>query len=288
MVRETVLVTLVVVLASGCPSSPNGTTTGTGGHGGTGGGSGGAGAGGQSGAVGAGGQNGAGGQGNTGGGSCAETQEAHLQCNANSVGLTCSANASPDANRYDCFANYTASGGGSFVCCRVKAAASGCAVDATVACDTGFSGYSCSGTDTPAASSAVVCHQGGVVATISGETQFCCGTVATADCALSQSTTGCGGVKYIFACNGTTPARPDVRDPWLVCGEPIPNFGNTTFCCDVRRPPTITCKVDPNVDCAPTTGYSCTGSDTPLDSDPALLCGTPSTFNGTTQYCCRH
>jgi hypothetical protein len=48
-----------------------------------------------------------------------------------------------------------------------------------------------------------------------------------------------------------------------------------------------TCAVDTAVNCAPTTGYSCTGSDAPSDDDPSLVCGTPTAYQGASLYCCR-
>jgi hypothetical protein len=266
---------LLAACSSGVKNNPDGSGSGGRASGGSGG------AAGMGGAAGAGGQ----GQGAGGPGSCSESETAQAQCNANSVGVECPGSADPDPTRYDCFANFADASGTRFVCCRVKPAAGSCAADPNATCDAGFSGYSCAGTDTPAASAPVICHPG---ATANGRTSYCCGSFSSSACSLSTGTTGCGGIKYIFQCAGTNPQRPEATDPWLSCGMVIPNFDNSQFCCSVRPPPVVTCAPDPTVDCTPNTGYSCTGSDAPYDSDPTLVCGNPLPANGETLYCCRH
>jgi hypothetical protein len=218
-------------------------------------------------------------------GTCMETVVAHEQCNANSVGLTCTGAAMPDDARYDCFASFQAPAGGDrSVCCRIQPAASSCAPDPSVPCEPGFTGQGCTGTDTPPASAALICHPAG---SRDGMTFSCCSPFSSPVCTLDTGSPGCGGSKHLFNCKGVGTGRPEQQDPWLSCGTPIADVGDTSFCCSVRRPPAITCMRDPAIDCNPMVAYSCAGSDTPYDSNPLLVCAAPTTASGKTIYCCR-
>jgi len=200
-------------------------------------------------------------------------------CGANRAGYLCLGVDSPETldASLSCPSIFT---GGS-ACCTLGPSASTCQADATVACMGGTSGYSCSGADTPAQANAVVCEPGKARGNV---TTYCCGAYASATCTHSTTVTGCPD--YAFSCTGT--AKPWDTDARLRCGQGNASGDSMLFCCSVRDPSAPnTCAPDPTLECDPTIGYSCTGTDTPSDDDPSLTCGGPTTYQGKTLYCCR-
>jgi hypothetical protein len=204
-------------------------------------------------------------------------QDLVVGCGANGIGYLCLGTTSPQSMNPAIMCPQLFLGGSS--CCTLSGAASTCHTDSTVACSAARSGYTCTGTDTPAQAASVVCEPGKAKGT---DTTYCCGAYTAPACTL---TTGCGD--YAFSCTGT--AHPWDSDPSLRCGAGNASSGDSmVYCCSVRDPSAPnTCSVDPTVDCTPTTGYSCTGTDTPSDDDPSLTCGTATAAQGKSLYCCR-
>jgi hypothetical protein len=204
-------------------------------------------------------------------------QDTTVGCGANGVGYRCLGTTSPQSMNPAISCPQLFTDGSS--CCTLGAAASTCHQDSAVACTGSRSGYTCTGSDTPAQAASIVCEPGKAQGS---NTTYCCGPYTSSACSL---TGGCPD--YAFSCSGT--AQPWQSDPSLRCGQG--NGGglgdNTVYCCSVRDPAAPnTCAVDPSINCAPTTGYSCSGSDTPSDDDPSLTCGTPTTAQGKSLYCC--
>ena len=200
-------------------------------------------------------------------------------CGANGVGYLCLGASSPQSMNPAISCPQVFLGGSS--CCTLGPGASTCNPDSTVTCTTaGRSGYTCTGTDTPAQAASVVCEPGKAQG---DKTTYCCGAYSAPSCTLA---TGCGD--YSFSCTGT--AHPWDTDRTLRCGAPNPTFDGSSsiFCCSVRDPASPnTCSPDSTVACGTTMGYSCTGTDAPSDDDPSLVCGTPTAYQGKSLYCCR-
>jgi hypothetical protein len=105
-------------------------------------------------------------------------------------------------------------------------------------------------------------------------------------CAQDSSVGGCRGPSTGFLCgNGES---PDQSDSSLVCSDGTPSSdGFVLYCCIQFT--SSTCAADPSVQgCRGVSfGFSCTGSDTPDESDSSLNCS-PATQgdNGALLYCC--
>ncbi len=204
-------------------------------------------------------------------------QDPVVGCGANAVGYLCLGAVSPQSMNPAIMCPQLFIGGSS--CCTLGPGASTCHPDSSVTCATaGRSGYTCTGTDTPAQAASVVCEAG--KAQGSGTT-YCCGAYTSPSCTL---TTGCGD--YTFSCTGT--AYPWQSDPTLRCGPANPASDTTSvYCCSVRDPSAPnTCSQDSTIQCGASTGYSCTGTDAPSDDDPSLVCGAPTAYQGKSLYCC--
>ena len=205
-------------------------------------------------------------------------QDPVVGCGANGVGYLCLGASSPQELNPAINCPQLFLGGSS--CCTLGTGASTCHADSAVSCSGGRSGYTCTGTDTPAQAAPIVCDPGKAQGS---QTTYCCGTYTSPSCTL---TSGCGD--YTFSCTGT--AHPWDSDPSLRCGPPNPGFEDepTLYCCSVRDPAAPnTCSADSTIPCTSSMGYSCTGTDAPSDDDPSLVCGTPTAYQGKSLYCCR-
>jgi hypothetical protein len=199
-------------------------------------------------------------------------------CGANGIGYLCLGTSSPQSLNPAISCPHLFLDGSS--CCTLGAGASTCHADSAVSCSGTRTGYTCTGTDTPAQAASVVCEPGKPQG---DRTTYCCGTFTSSSCAL---TTGCGD--YAFSCSGT--ARPWDTDRSLRCGPPNVGFPGdaTVYCCSVRDPAAPnTCAADSTIPCSPNMGYSCTGPDSPSDDNPSLVCGDPTAYQGKSLYCCR-
>ena len=166
-----------------------------------------------------------------------------------------------------------------------------CSPDSKVMC-TGISiGYSCTGAQTPAASnSSLDCSMG--VQGNSGSMLYCCETFSAASaagsCAPGPMVTACPAGTTGYSCTGSS--TPLENNPSLSCGSGASGSAVTTlYCC------TSAAGVDAGGSCSPVAGsgcansteYTCTGSVTPVQSNPSLACG-PGIVGtgGATLYCC--
>jgi len=184
--------------------------------------------------------------------------------------------------------------------------ASSCGQDDSVTCPTpGSFGFSCSGTDTPdMTDSTLTCTAG-----TSDPTDFCCASGIAGDgsssggggitglpssCAADSSVTCTGGADG-YSCTSTD--APDDSDPTLECsiGVADPTTATSTdYCClpSTFSWGTSTCAQDDSVTGGCTTagsyGFSCTGSDTPDQTDMTLTCSTGvADPDGNTDFCCQ-
>ncbi len=107
-----------------------------------------------------------------------------------------------------------------------------CAPDSTVVgCSSPSTGYSCTGSDTPADSDATLeCSVG--EAGNAGSTVYCClsGTFSSSSCAPDSTVAGCQGGSFGFSCLASD--SPDDTDSTLVCSTGVAgNAGATLYCC---------------------------------------------------------
>lgn len=72
----------------------------------------------------------------------------------------------------------------------------------------------------------------------------------------------------------------------VVCSTGTEDSGKTDYCCVTGSGVTSTCSIDSSVTCQEGTGFSCTGSDSPDQSDSSLVCSEPSSDGSNTDYCC--
>ena len=179
-----------------------------------------------------------------------------------------------------CTVNSTTNGGGS-----------ACNTSASVTCEGMATGYSCTGSSTPAQTdSNLDCTSG---TADNGNTDYCCVSLnSSVTCAQDTTVQGCAAASYGFSCTGSD--TPDQDQAGLVCstGTPASN-GATLYCCgytagvDAGTDAGTTCMQDPTVTCTGSAqGWSCTGSDTPDQDQTGLVCSTGTAGSGNTAYCC--
>jgi hypothetical protein len=114
----------------------------------------------------------------------------------------------------------------------------------------------------------------------------CTSTSTTPDSCVSDSTVVCSsGTGSGYSCTGVvTPTNGT-----LTCGNPVPESnGDSGYCC-IGVSTTGVCNADASVVCSSGTGtgYSCTGSETPQQTNSTLDCGTGvAESDGDTGYCC--
>jgi hypothetical protein len=104
-------------------------------------------------------------------------------------------------------------------------------------------------------------------------------------CSPDSTVTGCRGSAG-FSCSSDV--SPEQIDSSLVCSDGVGGGGGLTLYCCVQFQ-SSSCAPDPTVQNCPGTsiGFSCTGSDTPEDADPTLICGPGAVGNaGSLLYCC--
>jgi hypothetical protein len=211
-------------------------------------------------------------------------------CTGNTVEYLCTGSATLMMN--GCSGGITEPNGIGF-CCSLPQAMSTCKADPAVSCAAAATGYSCTGSDSPAQSSSTLLCAAAMAG--AGGTGYCCMPYASSTCQLTTILSSCGG-KYGFACSGSEdPAQSQNVDGGLLvtrCDTGSTGLNNTTdYCCDISAPAAPatnpTCMLDPSVTCSPTTGYSCSGTDTPNQDYPGLSCGTPAAKGAKTAYCCR-
>ncbi len=170
--------------------------------------------------------------------------------------------------------------------------AAACNTSSNVTCDGAATGYSCTGSSTPADSdSNLNCSTG---TADDGNTDFCCISLnSSVTCDQDTTVQGCAAGSYGFSCTGSD--TPDQDQSGLVCSTGTAgSSGNTLYCCgftdsggDGGTDAGDTCTQDSTVSCTGSAqGWSCTGSDTPDQDQSGLVCSTGTAGSGSTQYCC--
>ncbi len=154
-----------------------------------------------------------------------------------------------------------------------------CRIDGNVVCTGNFVGYSCQGDQKPS----LDCGVGTTEA--DGETGYCCGVGATSECVV-DTLAGCTDGSTGYSC--TNGVLPTAADPALNCGAGVagPN-GDALYCCVGST--ASSCAPDTTVaGCTGgSSGYSCTSTDTPTQSNALLDCSTPTPgADGSLLYCC--
>jgi hypothetical protein len=109
---------------------------------------------------------------------------------------------------------------------------------------------------------------------------------STTPCSVDAQV-ACTGDSVGYSCDNT--ATPQQNDSTLNCGAGVTEpDGDTGFCCGTAATGGGTCTADSTIACTDgSSGYSCTGAETPTDSDPTQSCGAGvSDNNGNTNFCC--
>lgn len=173
-----------------------------------------------------------------------------------------------------CFPGCTAS-------VSTKGGTTGCTIDDTVGCFPGGTGYSCSGSSSPART--------GRICSANNYGEWCC--YASTTCSSDSSVTGCVSGSYGYSC-ALGAAAPDATDPSLICSIPTTANGSDEYCCAASTISSggATCTQDQSVQGCQTDsyGFSCTGSETPAADFSGITCslGTPGT--SAMLYCCTY
>jgi hypothetical protein len=106
---------------------------------------------------------------------------------------------------------------------------------------------------------------------------------STTQCSVDAAVNCPGSVGY--SCDGAV--TPMQNDSSLTCGAGVSEAdGDIGYCCAAQA--SSGCTIDNSAGCTNgSTGYSCTGAETPTTSDPTLACGAGvSDTNGNALYCC--
>lgn len=204
-----------------------------------------------------------------------------LGCDTNSVGYSCQGDLKPAAV---CGAGSAELDGETGYCCSVGATCG--AVDG-VGCTNGSTGYSCTGSVAPGSEDASLSCGSGVSGQ-NGDVLYCCYSVASSSCSADSSVTGCSGGSYGFSCTSTdTPSQSNAS---LDCSDPTSGPGGSSlYCCIGFSGSQSSCAADSTVTgChGGSYGFSCTGSDTPNQTNDTLNCSSPITGpNNELLYCC--
>ena len=157
-----------------------------------------------------------------------------------------------------------------------------CTRDDSVDGCTGASlGYSCSGARTPESSDADLSCSTGVIR--GNDTLYCCASGSTDSCG-ADSSVACTDGSTGYSCDGVdTPAE---LDSTLTCGAGVTGVdGELDYCCASTS---SGCIADSTVSgcSSDASGYSCTGSEAPSDTDSSLSCSAGTIDGAETLYCC--
>jgi len=150
-----------------------------------------------------------------------------------------------------------------------------CDLDSAVICSQG-NGYSCQPGAQPAAS--LNCSASKPES--NGDSAYCCTTGSTTVACNADSAIDCSMGGSGYDCTGG--AAPDSTSLSCGAGTTQPD-GSMAFCCNPATATTSTCTANAGVSCITTgsTGYSCTGTDTPYEAMPTLICETAGMTGGT-------
>lgn len=172
-----------------------------------------------------------------------------------------------------------------------------CNTSSNVDCPGAATGYTCSGSSTPADNdSNLDCSTG---TADNGNTDYCCISLnSSVTCGEDSTVQGCESGSYGFSCTGSD--TPDQDQAGLVCSTGTAgNNGETLYCCSytddggtadsgTTTDSGDTCMQDSTVTCTGgAQGWSCTGSDTPDQTQSGLVCSMGTAGDGgATLYCC--
>ncbi len=107
-----------------------------------------------------------------------------------------------------------------------------------------------------------------------------CIVTTTNDTCSSDGAVSCNAGDTGFTCTGAE--TPDNITPGLVCSQGVAVAGgDTQYCCNGGSQDS--CGVDSTLACTSGTGYSCSGSANPMDTDSSLTC---SQDTGAGTFCC--
>ncbi len=161
-----------------------------------------------------------------------------------------------------------------------------CTQSSSVSCSaSNETGYVCTGSATPDTST-LDCDDGTPDSANASNTDFCCIPVTATTCSQDSTVQGCVAGSFGFSCTGSD--TPDQADSNLDCSTGTPGNNETLYCCTDGTTTTSTCMMDTSVTGCQggATGYSCTGTDTPDQSDTSLACSTPTANGSSMDYCC--
>jgi hypothetical protein len=208
------------------------------------------------------------------------------------IGFSCTGTTGPDASdsALSCGAGVpgSASGTTAYCCSTTSTMAGSCVAGAEVACAAPTIGYSCAGGLTPTAADGTALSCGAGVDDGNGSLGYCCnppGSTTTDTCAPDSTVTGCGTGGSGYSCTGAaTPGSVAA----VLCEPPTAGATAADYCCYPVSG--TTCVADTTVTgcTAGSSGFTCTGTDSPeTDTSSALLCG-PGTAgsNAGTPFCC--
>jgi hypothetical protein len=148
-----------------------------------------------------------------------------------------------------------------------------CSADPSLEC-AGATGYSCTDGVTP--TEALSLTDVACVSPSAGE--WCCASTSTAgSCATTVPTSTCA-TGTPFTCTGT--ATPVQTNPSFTCTTD----GTGDYCCNPNTTTNSACATNTSLSCVSgTSGWSCTGTSQPEDSNQGLVC---SADQGTGDFCC--
>jgi hypothetical protein len=107
------------------------------------------------------------------------------------------------------------------------AVSGGCALDSSVACRGGGTGFSCAIGDIPSDADRSLACSVGVAG--SDADLYCCVSFSSTTCAPDATVRGCAGYSFGFSCTGND--RPDETDSSLVCSDPVDGGNALLYCC---------------------------------------------------------
>lgn len=220
-----------------------------------------------------------------------------LQCSPDALGVSCTSNAVPDSSTLLC-SDGTDLGNGSFgYCCVDWTSTSGCTPDGTVqGCAYPSYGVSCpGGSISPDTGDPALTCSTPTPDPNTGADLYCCvdnytggSSSGGSGCSLDSSLACDPGTDGVDCVGG---ANPEAAYPGYICSAPAPQSdGSDGYCCATGFSGS-TCAQDLSVaGCVdPSVGFSCAGTDTPDQADPALNCsaGVADPNTGDTLYCCQ-
>ncbi len=113
------------------------------------------------------------------------------------------------------------------------------------------------------------------------------GTGGTGTCSPDSTVVGCVGAAAGYSCSGTD--SPDAIHSALTCSDgTASNNGVTLYCCVETTTVAAGCTADSSiVGCKGSSiGFSCTGTTSPDQGDPSLVCSAGTASGSASLFCC--